>query len=308
MEQQAIWEQIANPNQQRVSGGVQNPPFPAMGPPQWNNQYVPWATEIPGFRCPSDPGIGAPARGRTNYAACMGDSADAGHYGSIYISGGSTTTTGVPGWFIGRGRAACRGVYVPRAQTRFRDILDGLANTVAGGEIATDLGDRDKRTAISFRNDNTTIRNIPLHCRNQNQIDPQRPQFWVSPLPGPAAISPAAVARGYRWAAGRLLWTGFNTILPPNTEMCFGGGGGAGSPNDVFGTASASSRHQGGVHVLMADGAVKFITDSIEAGDSTIGNVWRDGGGARAPGSSSPYGLWGALGTRAAREVIDQAI
>ncbi|EMI43243.1 DUF1559 domain-containing protein [Rhodopirellula sp. SWK7] len=306
MEQQALWEQIANPNQERIDGGTQNPPFPPMGPPQWNGQYVPWATEVPGLRCPSDPGTGAPARGRTNYAACMGDSTDAGHYGSTYISGGAVTTAGIPNWFSGRGRAACRGVYVPRESTAFRDILDGLANTIAGGEIATDLGDRDKRTIASFRNENNNVRNVPLYCRNQNQIDPQRPQFWVSSMPGPATLAASAVGRGYRWAAGRMVWSGMNTILPPNTELCFGGGGTASSPNDTFGTGSASSRHQGGAHVLMADGAVKFITDSIEAGDATIGNVWRDGFGARAPGRESPYGLWGALGTRASKEVIDQ--
>ena len=303
MEQQALWEQIANPNQDRIDGGVQSPPFPPMGPPQWNGQYIPWATELPGLRCPSDPGVGAPARGRSNYAACMGDSADAGHYGSTYITGGAISETGIPNWFNGRGRAACRGVFVPREQTAFRDILDGLANTIAGGEIATDLGDRDKRTIPSFRNGNTQVRNTPLLCRSH--INPERPQFWAPTLPSPAALSAVAVGRGYRWAAGRLVWTGINTILPPNTELCFGGGAGAGSPNDTFGTASASSRHQGGAHILMADGAVKFITDSIEAGDATIGNVWRGGTGPRIPGAASPYGLWGALGTRASKEVIE---
>ena len=55
----------------------------------------------------------------------------------------------------------------------------------------------------------------------------------------------------------------------------------------------------------MGDGGVKFITDSIEAGNSTAGMVWKNGTGAQAPGSQSPYGLWGSLGTRANKEVID---
>jgi prepilin-type processing-associated H-X9-DG protein len=62
-----------------------------------------------------------------------------------------------------------------------------------------------------------------------------------------------------------------------------------------------SSRHQGGVHALMGDGAVKFITDSIEAGNSGAEPIWR----WNSPGAKSPYGLWGALGTRASREVIN---
>jgi hypothetical protein len=58
----------------------------------------------------------------------------------------------------------------------------------------------------------------------------------------------------------------------------------------------------------MADGAVIFITDSIEAGDIHHGNVWLNGSGASIPGSASPYGLWGALGTRASRERISEPL
>ena len=47
----------------------------------------------------------------------------------------------------------------------------------------------------------------------------------------------------------------------------------------------------------MGDGAVKFITDSIEAGSKTQAPA--------GPGERSTYGLWGALGTRASKEVID---
>ena len=58
--------------------------------------------------------------------------------------------------------------------------------------------------------------------------------------------------------------------------------------------------------ILMADGAVIFITDSIESGDQNIGTVRRSRTGPRAPGSESPYGLWGAMGTRAAKETIQE--
>ena len=90
--------------------------------------------------------------------------------------------------------------------------------------------------------------------------------------------------------------SGVFTNLPPNSELCLDAwveGGGA---------ASASSRHQGGAHVLMADGAVVFITDSIEAGDSRY-NI-----GSIPPGEKSPYGLWGALGTRAGKETIEEQL
>jgi hypothetical protein len=48
----------------------------------------------------------------------------------------------------------------------------------------------------------------------------------------------------------------------------------------------------------MADGAVKFITDSIEAGNQNRATLPKAG----QPGEMSPYGLWGALGTKAGKE------
>ncbi len=41
--------------------------------------------------------------------------------------------------------AIARGVFMVRKESKFRDILDGLANTIAMGEIKTSLGDRDIR-------------------------------------------------------------------------------------------------------------------------------------------------------------------
>jgi hypothetical protein len=60
----------------------------------------------------------------------------------------------------------------------------------------------------------------------------------------------------------------------------------------------------------MADGAVRFITDSIEAGNANSPCVYCRALSAEIDsplpaGSQSPYGLWGALGTRASNEVVD---
>ena len=66
----------------------------------------------------------------------------------------------------------------------------------------------------------------------------------------------------------------------------------------------ASSRHQGGAHVLMGDGAVIFMTDSVEAGDQRAAAIKHD----NRPGKGSPYGLWGALGSRAAKERIEEQL
>ena len=140
-----------------------------------------------------------------------------------------------------------------------------------------------------------SIRDNPTWCETvQNYVDPQRPMFWLSTTP----VAGATQARGYRWADYDPKMTMWFTILPPNRETCGTHNGG----NYFMG--GASSRHQGGAHVLMADGAVKFVTDSIEAGNSSAGMVYNGGTGGQVPGAQSPYGLWGALGTRANKEVI----
>lgn len=305
MEQQSLWEQISSPSQQRIDGTLQTPAFPPMGPTTWTDQYIPWLTEIPTLRCPSDPGIGAPAFGRTNYAVCMGDSIDFMNTGAIHVQGGVIVNP-TPDWVLFRSRAACRGAFVARRTMRFRDILDGLANTMLCAEIATDLGDRDIRTSAAIRNGTPKVLDEPDHCQQNGLVSHERPRFWSDGTDGGTAptLGGGNEGRGYRWSDAGTVWTEFNAILPPNREVCLGGSGSTsvGSP----GVAPPSSRHQGGAHVLLADGAIVFITDSIEAGDEHVGNVWLNGTGSSINGSPSPYGIWGAMGTRTASEVIEE--
>lgn len=99
--------------------------------------------------------------------------------------------------------------------------------------------------------------------------------------------------------------------MPPNQGMC-GSFGSLLSPL-LGGVAPASSRHVGGAHVLTADGAVRMVSDSIDAGDPHQSTVYVDLNGdgnladSSAPpsqaGAMSPFGVWGALGTRASSEV-----
>ncbi|TWT95515.1 hypothetical protein Pla100_31560 [Neorhodopirellula pilleata] len=259
-------------------------------------------TNIPTLRCPSDPGSGLPGHGRTNYGACLGDTSfgsDSGHQpgnGNQQSSGQAQNQ-----------RASCRGVFVPCKDSKFRDILDGLANTIAAGELATDLGDRDKRT--HFARINIHASPIPggtnawaaggaTFC--EQWVDAQRPQFWQ--VGGGIQLHGGAEdRRGMKWAFGRPNYSGVLTILPPNRELC------GRSHVHLESIAPPSSRHQGGCHVLMADGAVKFVTDSIEAGNSDSPMVTRHGA-TLEPGVISPFGLWGALGTRASKETIEEEL
>ncbi len=276
VEQQALWEEISNPNAERTDGntgaavGTPTNPWPPMGPTPEVIQYIPWTTEVPTYRCPSDPGVGLPALGRTNYAACLGDSQFRLHFGP-YNNTRAMITAGA----TRHARAAHRGFFKPLQDSRFRDCLDGLANTIAMGEIITDVGVNDIRSQVTEggRNSNppgvnfASIRDNPSVCKPM--IDPTRPRFWD---PQFHMTSRRLFARGYRWADQGAFFTGCTTILPPNREIC-------GTFNTLGTTlvATMSSHHQGGAHVLMGDGAVIFITDSIEAGDSTAGSVWLNG-------------------------------
>ncbi len=54
----------------------------------------------------------------------------------------------------------------------------------------------------------------------------------------------------------------------------------------------------------MADGAVRFITDSIDCGNANSTSTSATTGGCLPAGSRSPYGLWGALGSIANKETL----
>lgn len=312
-EGQATWEQISNPmnvdslgnsppaaNPSGAADGLRRGggPFPAMGPTPEDIAYIPWATQLPTLRCPSDPGTGLPSLGRTNYAACLGDSPDRAH-------GDWQRNAGV--WrhnpnLAPEVRASQRGVFRMGYGTRFRDILDGLSNTIAAGEITTDLGDSDNRTIpLNWPGAWNFIRSTPPTInRCQPFIDTERPQFWN----GTANTVGPTDGRGYRWADSGMAFSAMVTCTPPNSAVCTEQNAGG------SGWWSASSRHQGGVHVCMGDGAVKFITDSIEAGNAGsatvtsqyIHNLWQNNGAA------SVFGLWGALGSRSAKEIIDEEL
>ena len=301
MEQQALWEQISNPNAENALDPTTavNPPWYSMGPTMEFLEYKPWMTQIPGLRCPSDPGVGLPSQGRTNYGACFGDSYFHNLEGELANDGiaGEVPTAA----YGTAARAACRGVFVANRRAKFRDILDGTSNTIAMGEFITDLGDRDVRGTGSawgapvLNPAGGAALNQQMICRD-TLIDPLRPRFWAV---GQGTF-PATHGRGYRWASFIPTFSGFHTIRPPNSELC------ARFYSDP-GVFSASSQHQGGAHVLMADGAIKFITDSIEAGNQQNHVVYAGGAAAtnNEPGADSPFGLWGALGTRANKEVIE---
>ncbi len=204
-------------------------------------------------------------------------------------------------------RAACRGMFVSREAKKFRGILDGLSNTICAGEMITDLGDSDKRSqparsslgaggGVTGNNEISQAGGVQS-CRAY--VNAARPRFWDLTLIDSNGMGGAQDRRGFKWAYGRPLYTAISTISPPNSELCMQWN------HHNEGVLPPSSRHQGGCHILMGDGAVKFITDSIDAGNQESAMVRRQAGYLPA-GSPSPFGLWGSLGTRGSSEIVDQ--
>jgi prepilin-type processing-associated H-X9-DG protein len=57
------------------------------------------------------------------------------------------------------------------------------------------------------------------------------------------------------------------------------------------------SYHPGGVNALFGDGSVRFINDTIDAGNANSAYV---------TSGQSPFGVWGAMGSRSGGESKSQ--
>ncbi len=104
---------------------------------------------------------------------------------------------------------------------------------------------------------------------------------------------------GWRWADAHSIYTQWHPILPPN-------GPHGGNSGEAFALVTAGSFHPGGVNVTMADASVRFISETIDAGNPIL--TERDF--AVDPGRPQDYkgpslrGIWGALGSSAGNEVV----
>ena len=251
-------------------------PGDASGVP-WNNGNPCVTAKLPYLLCPSDSESTVEgARAKTNYMFSRGDNAWDQN----------------PAW-AGNGGRGIRGLFKSIQNNgrggksrNFRDITDGLSNTVAMGERIT-----AKPGANSIKSGATTTtvanggRDNPALCRASVGAG------GVYNNVGDGNGSRLAGIRAYD---GSPTFTGVNTIIAPNGPSCKNGND---NQHDRDGVMTMTSHHTGGAQVLLCDGSVRFISENIDTGNlSAVG----------ATSGPSPYGVWGALGSVDGGEVIGE--
>jgi len=199
------------------------------------------AARIPTYVCPSEPRDqvrienGAPSHYPLNYGVNVG----------VWLVFDPSSQRGGNGAF---------GVLRP---TRAAEILDGLSNTLGAAEV--------KAWQPYYRNAGLTS-------------DP-----GIPPADGIGALGGQFKSdTGHtEWIDGRCHQTGFTTAYSPNTPvLCSVNGAtydvdwtnqqeGKSTTAPTLAAVTARSYHVGGVHVMMMEGSVRWISDSIDPG------LWR---------------------------------
>jgi prepilin-type N-terminal cleavage/methylation domain-containing protein/prepilin-type processing-associated H-X9-DG protein len=200
-------------------------------------------TRIAMFICPSDVADPHPEYGgQTNYMADMGS--------WIVWQAAAGPNSGL---------APPNGVFYGSSSTRFADVTDGLANTSFFGE----------RILADFTNGVISpIADVFFSPAQPTTLDSAVQLCQAVDITNPASQFPLFM--GAPWVNGQHV---FQHVTGPNTRSC-------GFFTALRATMPPSSRHPGGVNLLMGDGSVRFLKNTI--------NV--------AP--------WRALGTIAGNEVI----
>jgi len=223
-------------------------PFQAWG---WVN-YQPWAGTIPALVCPSDTGLKGGGENGTswgmigflNYKFCVGTA----------VANNDWAWSGPQnGVFAG----------YPQAYG-INDILDGTSNTIlmaerCGGnvQVPNDVFGNTAGVGGFSNPDVYPLTNNPGITACAATVTGSSGGNLYRPGTTIPTVSTGAWFSGARWPDGRPYYNTINTVLPPNGPSCtqnFDGG---------WSMMAATSRHAGGVQVVMADGSVRFIQQSV---------------------------------------------
>jgi prepilin-type processing-associated H-X9-DG protein len=287
-EQNQLWDEIQQ-------GGINNnanvQTYPGGAHGLWNG-YYPYRQTVSVALCPSDgagykrdPGWCA----SNNYVGCMGDS----------INGNAFS------WNPQRMRGVFGHARNGQAGNAIRDIKDGTSNTLLlsetcgnplGGNRASYGGQICNFLHGCYREGGSSIRQNPfVNCMQYK-------------LPGNKIAGPYPSShqrKGWSMHAGFGMMVGFTTVLSPNSPQCANARG-----EWSWGIFPPDSYHPQGVNAAMADGSTRFVRDNIDSGwtwcpePEVLDPCRPDIVPPQVPGTS-PYGVWGAMGTKAGGETVE---
>jgi prepilin-type N-terminal cleavage/methylation domain-containing protein/prepilin-type processing-associated H-X9-DG protein len=245
--------------------------------------------QVAGFLCPSDLDRLSTAQGHNNYMGNAG-SAPNSFYGWNGQSNGAFGPNAGVFCFIG---VACDQPPAPpcglangqqRFSLGFRDITDGLSQTAAFSERVKGIGSNNQNNPLGFDTLNPSASLVNVTQVTNDGIADAAPtamynncRTFVLPNPVPTSLLDSQDSSGAKWDVGYAQNTRYVHVMPPNNRFnCDGDPDDAGRQS-AYG---ASSRHSGGVNVLMCDGSVRFVKSTVAAQ------------------------TWWAVGTRSNNEVV----
>ncbi|QDT15181.1 DUF1559 domain-containing protein [Alienimonas californiensis] len=275
LDQTALWNQMSKPLTTYNADGSVNQTYPAFGPwpePGGGHGYPPYLYQMSVLLCPSDSTVPT-GHADSNYAMCYGDN------GLAFSTNQSEAIQRSRGMSVGHWGRDYKAVH-----SSFADARDGTTTTILFGEIGRTERYRWKGgvgRVASLPQSGGGYENPQQYCLDDvNVNDPANPGFY------PRTGNTPDDDRGKSYATSYADVTGFHTIVPPNGPSCADSGF---YDRRGRGMYSAGSYHNGIVQVGMVDGSVQSISETVDTGNLTATNP---------VAGQSPYGVWGALGTK----------
>ena len=218
-------------------------------------------TVISSFRCPSDSGAEI-------YSITSGTTGGATGQTFQYAGTNYHINFGTAVGKLYDTRLPTDGIVWANSKVRYADVSDGLSNTAIFSESLLGLPNQTVSAPATLNDRRRTYINVA--CTWTSSTVPPATAGLASGYSAPAdpALYEAptiATSRGFAgqrgagWIHGREYWTGYHHYHSPNSPLMDMGTCG-------YGIFAARSEHIGGVHALLGDGAVRFVSDNIELG------------------------------------------